>query len=407
MNPNKEWVDKHLIIATSSITIGNNFDIENVYDKIYLYASSISRNLVRDMFQSTYRIRHLKDNELHYCLDTILKGINADTYPCNQKVIKEGLEHKEKIIKDIDESVYEEFKSKDYIVNLYVNNLFEHNLSIMYMEDMFNYYLKECNYVRDLNNVMFLNGMELMNLPMNKIEYHNIPEIDNDKYKELMYRDSKSLTDIERASMKKFQFLGQINIEGLSCQAIKKLWNGYCEHSKKFHHISIEKNINHNVCNIMEFRKHVYNVFQSNTVIKYNAVMKMIHILGIDNTQVYGEHISRDSINQVCELFNTDEDYIKLFGIKKIENEKDKSVQNTLRRMNQILNYWGFSQVKSAERKQKKINGKKLDVSDFILTSTIDVYSVMNVLKVRDTKQDKINGEYLANVNMSFQFENE
>ena len=157
----------------------------------------------------------------------------------------------------------------------------------------------------------------------------------------------------------------------------------------------------------MEFRKHVYNVFQSNTVIKYNAVMKMIHILGFNNTQVYDEHISRDSINQVCELFNTDEDYIKLFGIKKIENEKDKSVQNTLRRINQILNYWGFSQVKSAERKQKKINGKKVDVSDFILTSTIDVYSVMNVLKVRDTKQDKINGEYLANVNMSFQFENE
>ena len=349
------------------------------------------------MFQATYRIRHLKSNEMHYCLNTKLNGINPNNFPCNEKIIKERLEHKDKLVKGMDEDEYEEFKTKPYIFNLYINNIFEHNVSILYLEDLFEFYLEQCNYKRDINDVLFLNELELMKLPIMKIEYHNIPDITNNQYRTLALKDKKLLSDIENASLNKYIFKTSYDIEGIDDETICKLWKEYRENHSKFNHISIEKNIRENVFSIRTLFQNVYTVFQPDIIVKYNAIIKLVNVLGCKNSQSCDTIITRQHIENVNTLFNEDEDYSKLFGIKKIETDKDMSIQSTLRKINQVLNYWGFSQVKSTERKRKRVDGKQVYISDFQLVASVNVYDITR-LKRTMTEEDRLNGEYLAYV---------
>lgn len=47
--------------VTSTITVGCNYDVKGYFDRIYAFASGYCSNLVRDMFQATYRVRHIND----------------------------------------------------------------------------------------------------------------------------------------------------------------------------------------------------------------------------------------------------------------------------------------------------------------------------------------------------------
>ena len=48
-NVNESWKEADLIICTCSITIGCNFDLENVFHSIFVCASASSQNLIRDI----------------------------------------------------------------------------------------------------------------------------------------------------------------------------------------------------------------------------------------------------------------------------------------------------------------------------------------------------------------------
>ena len=63
---NELWSDKQLIITNSTISVGVSYDNEEqVFDKIYLtYADFL---YPRDIIQSSFRIRNVKDKEIGYC----------------------------------------------------------------------------------------------------------------------------------------------------------------------------------------------------------------------------------------------------------------------------------------------------------------------------------------------------
>jgi len=50
---NDNWKNADMIACTSTITVGCNFDLQGVFDKVYIYANASSKNLVRYMFQSS------------------------------------------------------------------------------------------------------------------------------------------------------------------------------------------------------------------------------------------------------------------------------------------------------------------------------------------------------------------
>ena len=88
---NEQWKDVDLVCATCSITVGCNFDLKDIFNSLHCYASACSKNLVRDIFQCLYRIRHIKDKILHYFLDTRCFGMNPS---CDHSEIRKDLENK-------------------------------------------------------------------------------------------------------------------------------------------------------------------------------------------------------------------------------------------------------------------------------------------------------------------------
>ena len=68
----KVWADPEiqLVIYTTCITVGVNFDTKDVFDCVYIYGTS-SCPAAREIIQSHARIRHLKDNVVYIALDSV------------------------------------------------------------------------------------------------------------------------------------------------------------------------------------------------------------------------------------------------------------------------------------------------------------------------------------------------
>jgi hypothetical protein len=64
-NVNESWSGKvQCIIYNSRITVGVNYNIEDKFDQLFVYGSSHAC-CVRDTFQGTLRVRHIKENVMH------------------------------------------------------------------------------------------------------------------------------------------------------------------------------------------------------------------------------------------------------------------------------------------------------------------------------------------------------
>jgi hypothetical protein len=138
---NLTWSAVQLVAATGTITVGCNFDKPDAFHRIYVFASAACKNLVRDIFQATYRVRHLQDNHLVYYLDPRHYGTNL---PTREYQIRGQLNDKEFVITD-------STVAPDWLTTLHVRNTLELNTSIMQLESLFQRYLRECNYVERLD----------------------------------------------------------------------------------------------------------------------------------------------------------------------------------------------------------------------------------------------------------------
>ena len=66
---NKAWADPNimLVIYTTKITVGVDFNLKDVFDCCYIYGTSTCP-IARDLMQSHFRVRHLKDNVVYIAL---------------------------------------------------------------------------------------------------------------------------------------------------------------------------------------------------------------------------------------------------------------------------------------------------------------------------------------------------
>lgn len=73
-NVEESWADLNLLMMTTSITVGINYNPEDeskIYDKLYLYACAKSA-LPRDIAQCLMRCRRIRSNELVYTIDRLV-----------------------------------------------------------------------------------------------------------------------------------------------------------------------------------------------------------------------------------------------------------------------------------------------------------------------------------------------
>lgn len=151
-NINEQWEKFQVVMVTSTITIG--VDCQIPFDEMYCFHTNESSVYTRDVFQSLYRVRHLKEGgKVHFCLD--------DTYP-NYVGRKKYLPlHRVGVMKFIQREIrdtkqlYQKYKlfekyhstSLEHIaVRFTIEKELEDQINRTMFVEMFEHYLNICGY---------------------------------------------------------------------------------------------------------------------------------------------------------------------------------------------------------------------------------------------------------------------
>ena len=391
----KTWKEADLVICTCSITIGCNFDLLNVFHNIFVYASACSQNLIRDIFQACYRVRHLIEKRMYYCLDTKRFGINETT---NIDQIKQMFEDRVYYHR----KHYEKYLQFDCIDNtpkwvkdLLVYNIFETNMSIMNMRELFMKYLEMCNYTIVDDDDEDLEDLDIEDNKVIKEEfnYEDIPEITYSVLKELLLKRKKEpLTDIEDMMICKSFFQDTLkredDFEKMKLDDEITLWNLYVKYGgrTKFRNLCYEKGYYQGELRIADIISVNYPELADNFSRKLEDIIDISNRFGLKHSQDT-KKILRSDIEKNLEWIRENERrFTTNFDLRQSRSKSNEmDIRKAVDLLNMILGKWGYSKIKKEKQIRKRVNGKLFDVSDFNNENTedIDVYENMKSRKVR------------------------
>ena len=381
---NDEWKDADLIICTCTITVGMNFDIPDIFNSIFVYASACSKNLIRDIFQATYRVRHLIDKQMHFCLDTRHYGMNLTTNPqeinteLNNKVHFHKLQYEKFLKMELNHN------TPKWIKELLTDNIFESNMSIMSIEPLFLRYLEMCNYeiiYEDENMLDKLDfDLEDSNLIFEDYQYQDIPEITRSELiilKEKKIKDPLSDRDqfiLDKAYFQITLSLYERNKRSMKIEDEITLWNIYSNYGKsKFRNLAYEKGLKCETLRITDIISESFPELADNLSKKLEDIGNITEKFDLKNSQDFG-NIKRDVISKNLKwLEQNSARFHTNFNLRN-RTTGDFTMKNGSELLNKIFNSWGYSKITRGKRKRKKgVDGKKFDITDYVCSNTQDI----------------------------------
>jgi len=384
---NDEWKSADLIVTTCTITVGCNFDLENVFSNMFVYASACSRNLVRDIFQSCYRVRHIIDKTMYFCLDTRHNGMNL---PTSINEIKDIINNKVLFHKNH----YEKFLKMEFtevtpkwVKDLLINNIFESNMSVMNLRLLFYKYLELCNYMLEDEDVDDLDfEEEENNLVFEDYQYTDIPSINRDQLRELIVKKKREpLSDLEEFTLNKHFFqttltYHQNHLDIIPIEDEISIWNVYCNYGKKkFRNLQYEKGLNAGTLRICDIISASFPEIADNLSRKLEDIVDITQKLGLKNSQDFKEIHREIIVNNIGWLEENSDRFHTNFGLRNRCKNKEFTLRNGSELLGKIFSSWGYSKIKRGKRKTTRVNGKNIDLSNYWCENTedIDVYSYL------------------------------
>ena len=208
LNVNETWKKFDIILTTSVITVGINFDVEH-FDYIFLQATNCGP-IVRDLFQSVMRIRHINSNELWYNVDiSFIFGMRPMTIREIEKSIDEIQEQMKYTPIDIGSNMLIEngltLNRTKWVELTSVFSIAEDKCSKHFFAELFNHYLTFCGYQTekcDIEN----DDMSERNMG-NKVISPNsvcVMDISDEKYDVLVHKRNKTVEEKMQVNKKMF-----------------------------------------------------------------------------------------------------------------------------------------------------------------------------------------------------------
>ena len=139
-----QWLNKRVIAYNSTITVGVDFNIPDVFDTALVYAQNYGCGPVRDVFQAIHRVRQLKDEEIFYFL-----GSRPEPGCTKVRTLKGAMEYVDVCtdMRNWDSKVAGAL-APTWLRKLHVRNVLEIGLSKNCYEAVFDYYLNKCGYTK-------------------------------------------------------------------------------------------------------------------------------------------------------------------------------------------------------------------------------------------------------------------
>jgi len=382
---NESWSKQDLVICNSALTIGVNFDIENHFDFIGCFTQASVSNLVRDIFQSFYRIRHV--HQLYYAVDPTLYNFNLNTTTNIIEIKKEFY--------NINFWFQEHYNhyfptnipiSKIYekaIFNLFVNSKLEQSLSVREIKSEFDKYLKICGYTLINDNQPNIK-IDCNFLIKGDILYENIPEITQKEYYRLLNYQFRTETDT--LILEKYVFQQTIWYNKIDGCSLNVLWSMFkqCDNKKKMRNIAYEKSLQDKTIVINSIVSHALPILAGKMSLKLEIVNNLTNWLGLKNTYDNTTPIKKN--DKLINIFK--ENVKKIYDIFKIKDRRknkdgtfmngnfnDMDFKTVIMITNQVFSKWGYSTIKKGKQKRKTVDGKQIDISDYIVELDKDIYN--------------------------------
>ncbi len=347
--------DIRYIITTSTITVGCNFPNRKVFDRLYIYASSSSENMIRDIFQASMRVRNINDNHLVLYTDDRTLG---KFLPCIKKYVEDDVAYQLFYLREYFGDKYK--VTRPILKDLFIYNQLEHNQSIMYLNETFDIYMEMLNYSRSpcnqYDDIMMLESNDYEPVITN---YLDIPEIYRTEYENLKNQSNRT-PDMEK-QLEKFYFQSLITTKESTIttgELMNQLWKVFQinKNKIKFRNAAYEKGVKENLVTIDELKHYsTKDLFDDKLPQRIEHVRDLCEYIELEHSHAE-QNFTKQQLEEIPDNFC---DKLRvLFGYKdcrKIKTEWSYAAKKHL--VQHVLSDWGLTKVKTVKKTRRNEDG--------------------------------------------------
>lgn len=367
----EEWKGVDLVISTASITVGCNFNLDNIFHNIFIYYSASSMNCIREMFQATKRIRFIINKTLYFYLDSNYRNL---FYCSNRQDILYDTTYRENLLRNSVGSDY--FDELDYIFkDLHADNKLEEGQSVMKAREVFKIYLKKCGYIlKDPLDDIY----EPIEYVKEEFEYDELDDLELNDVEELNKKkiETNGLTAKEICSINKYYFEKKFQLDKTNSEELNYFWKLYCkiDGKSKFKFLVNEKR---SLEDIKRSLNGNLNITSDMFVTKIEIKREIETLLKIVDGKILRSTL-QNIIPTVKKMY---EKIIKTFNIRNYGN-KLEDIKDLVFLLNQIYAKVSYDKITADKLIQTRVNGKRICINDFLLINSLD-YNLKNSIIYR------------------------
>jgi hypothetical protein len=403
-NVDEDWSNIDLLMYSPIITVGVNFDPSHIHFDQLFVCGSASTCSVRDIFQSTMRVRHLSENKMYYYIcDKVVRN-SPDTLEGTRLDIKNRV----KAIDNFDKLNLEEpidDQTPDWIYKNNLFNEFERNFSRMNYYAIFNQFLKICGYTSECydfdENKRFFHYYDMVSKKELIELYHTIHEIDDAEFEEIDHRiRCKMATKDEKLQYEKYKFI-QCFKKDTDREILASIWNECYhvskEHKREFFNIRDEKRSTPQDIRSREKYKKIAEI----RCIQFEKIKQFTSMLGLESSMDVNTIIPYEKMEELNNYINENIEYLNTIFVadnKEIQKEEQQQEQqqeegeNKKKKNNnnnselrtatlfvkRMFNQWSGAKLETVGRRRTKtVNGKRIEMKDYKLTHKIPYFHLI------------------------------
>jgi len=354
------WENTQLLIYTPTITVGVNYDVPDNFDYLFIVGCDRSTT-VRDTFQSSMRVRHLKKNELYF---THILSYEHDGFLSKEKVTENIKGKRDLVLDPVD--------SPEWLINVLVHSKLERNISNRFYADVFEHFLKQLNYkVTKLEKKV----KAYQTLGNFVYDYEETPELNAHEFEKTIKKiETNKAETVDHLAVLKHMMHRDISITDKKKE--KEIWASYCNDQFRQKFYRVYNHVFNDNLHDVDAVQCPESVFNYRLCTPY--IYELCQLLGLSHAvDTKAESISEDiitknkeKIEEIYQKCMKDMEIIEKGKYNKTQ-KKQKDEVLLVNKVNAILSRWCDSELKAGEVKRIRVNGNRIRVRSYYLENPI------------------------------------
>ena len=419
---NLHWAGVQLLMYTSRITVGVNYDnAVNAFDCLLVYGSSWSCN-VRDVFQSTMRVRTLNEKAMYYALYDDAKAVPMTVMAIKDRIACVRAANLEMRVR------WEE--APPWLEQLHVMNTLEDNVHAGSYRAAFNQYLDITGYERKTLDCISRDALpdvpDIEGIREFKDMYEEMPNLGFEEASDLRNKIcAKEASAKDKACFKRYIFQTKMDanegfvafqvaqarkanekeatpgtvaelerLEKMQVDTIRnhaRAWSLFCSNDAHvIDHVYLEKNETGEGLAQKKRLANPYSSLVGDEPATLDAIQRICRALGLQTTHDTAVEIEADVIVSALKEREADVALLrKLLALRDRSESDGKIVQGECAHardtFSAIFNAWSGAKLKPAgKRRQKTVGGKRMSVQNYGVSLDEEIQGIEQLLRKRD-----------------------